>query len=96
METPVYPRRYISDHGSTVLIGLTLEETAEFEHLDSIYPLVADSPINDRLGVLYARHQTAYETMLAKLSSVSAPITYDGTLTRLIVADRAAMSPCSR
>lgn len=61
----MYPRRYFSQNGLTVLIGLSAEETAEFERLDAVSPLGSDGDKSDRLVALYTRHQFAYETMLA-------------------------------
>jgi hypothetical protein len=63
----MYPRRYITRFGVTTLIGLTAEETREFEDLDSTEPLGAESQTpshRDRLIILYLKHQSAYDHMM--------------------------------
>lgn len=74
------PRRYFVDGGGRrVLIGLTLEETFEFERLDS-QPAVhfSDGQLSSDQGVrrrvageqrwqeLYAKHEGAWKTWMAQ------------------------------
>ncbi|CAN5323003.1 hypothetical protein BH11PSE4_BH11PSE4_34410 [soil metagenome] len=61
----MYPRRYIAEAGTSVLVGLTPEETKEFEGLDSIAPLGSDIPSPDRLLSLYLKHQAAYDKIMS-------------------------------
>jgi hypothetical protein len=61
----MYPRRYIREAGTSVLIGLTPEETKEFESLDSTAPLGSDITAPDRLLSLYLKHQAAYEKIMS-------------------------------
>ncbi|QDM22607.1 hypothetical protein FIU28_16680 [Tardiphaga sp. vice154] len=61
----MYPRRYITEAGTSVLVGLTPEETKEFESLDSIAPLGSDTPSPDRLLSLYVKHQAAYDEIMS-------------------------------
>ena len=70
---------YIVDKGRRILVGLSFEETAEFERLDarlpydgkpiwpsdnSIVPLV---PMEMRWLELYRKHRTAFDAMQNKL-----------------------------
>jgi hypothetical protein len=73
MRGPDKPRRYISRSGGHVLIGLTPEETLEFEHIDALAAL-AGSGKNDDQAVdeapastgerrwleLYQKHENAW------------------------------------
>jgi len=72
------PRRYFVDAGGRrVLIGLTLEETFEFERLDS-QPLIALAdrqvvsdesvlwPVEERWQELYAKHEGAWKAWMAQ------------------------------
>lgn len=70
------PRRYIADHaGHRVLVGLTREETAEFEHLDADVHGVrqqheaADTASNCRWTELYIRHDIAWKNWLTSENS---------------------------
>jgi hypothetical protein len=74
------PRRYFVDaHGRRVLIGLTIEETFEFETLDSLPALdesgnhvawgengVPTSTREKRWLELYAKHEKAWREWMAK------------------------------
>ena len=47
------PRRYVVDvSGRRVLAGLTLEETSEFEGLDSSLPVLAERDDDKRAGLV--------------------------------------------
>jgi hypothetical protein len=72
------PKRYSTDkHGHRVLIGLSTEETFEFETLDDLSPLDETGtsidwrdgvPITDREKrwlELYQKHEDAWRTLLA-------------------------------
>lgn len=61
------PRRYIGEGGKSVLVGLTLEETHEFERLDGVSPLGSDAPSSDRLLLLYVKHRFAYDQMMSAI-----------------------------
>lgn len=68
----MYPRRYVSEAGIPLLIGLTIEETREFEQLDSKNPLGSDNQpphLRDRLLNLYLKHQAAYDRMMMDQST---------------------------
>lgn len=61
------PRRYVVDvSGRRVLVGLTLEETSEFEDLDSSLPVLLDradqmpSAPEGRWLELYDKHDKAW------------------------------------
>jgi hypothetical protein len=69
------PRRYFVDAvGRRVLIGLTLEETFEFERLDSVEngrqtACGADAPwpvAGERWLELYAKHEDAWRAWMAQ------------------------------
>jgi hypothetical protein len=72
------PRRYFVDAGGRrVLIGLTLEETFEFERLDSQpvtnladCQVVPDEsvlwPVEQRWQELYAKHEGAWKAWMAQ------------------------------
>ena len=72
------PRRYFVDAGGRrVLIGLTLEETFEFERLDSQpvtnladCQIVPDAsvlwPVEQRWQELYAKHEGAWKAWMAR------------------------------
>src|SRR5947209_6726598 len=73
MPQSLFPRRYcIDDEGRRVVIGLTLEQTREFERLEELRPLAdvqagmslttnAAHPIDARWSELYRLHQEAWE-----------------------------------
>ena len=60
------PRRYVVDGvGRRVLVGLSVEETCEFEQLDGLSSLTADNTreaavIEARWIELYAKHDQAW------------------------------------
>lgn len=57
------PRRYfVNEEGYRVLIGLSLEETTEFERLDR--PSVCTE--TQRWSELYAKHDTAWKVWIAQ------------------------------
>jgi hypothetical protein len=74
------PRRYFVDHnGRRVLIGLTIEETFEFETLDSLTPLdesgdhvawdedgIPTSAREKRWLELYSKHDTAWKQWMVE------------------------------
>lgn len=73
------PRRYFVDHtGQRVLIGLTREETSEFEHLDALGQHAVDRPANrglsfpekmpsnPRWSELYRKHDCAWRYWLSE------------------------------
>lgn len=72
------PRRYFVDAvGRRVLIGLTLEETFEFERLDSepdggrteaiwVEPGAQPAPGEQRWLELYAKHEDAWKVWMAQ------------------------------
>ena len=74
-----FPKRYhIDESGRRVLVGLSIEETFEFETLSDLAPLDdSGSPIPWRDGVpitsgerrcleLYQKHDAAWRVMVAK------------------------------
>jgi hypothetical protein len=72
------PRRYFVDgHGQRVLVGLTIEETVEFERLDGLATLSggnvlwqgADLPAANRQKrwlELYTKHEAAWAQWMAE------------------------------
>lgn len=61
------PRRYFVDAvGRRVLIGLTLEETFEFERLDSEPDGARPAPGEQRWLELYAKHEDAWKVWMAQ------------------------------
>jgi hypothetical protein len=67
------PRRYIVDAvGRRVLIGLTHEETFEFERLDSLVPTdehdrhLRPATGEERWLELYAKHEGAWKAWIAQ------------------------------
>lgn len=76
MHGPDTPRRYISRQGRHVLIGLTVEETLEFESIDALAALdgaathrvLAATPASlgeDRWLELYRKHENAWTSWKA-------------------------------
>jgi hypothetical protein len=74
------PRRYFVDgNGRRVLIGLTIEETFEFETLDSLPPdegrnhMAAEggmpAPKQERWLELYTKHDEAWRTWMVLTSA---------------------------
>jgi hypothetical protein len=74
-----YPRRYYVDHrGRRILIGLSIEETLEFEKLEELPPLDDSGRIawsdegvpttirEKRWLELYAKHDAAWTTWAAE------------------------------
>jgi hypothetical protein len=58
------PRRYVLDHqGRRVLVGLTIEETFEFEKLDQSAP--PDGFGEQRWCELYGKHDRAWVRWMA-------------------------------
>ena len=69
MTSPTYnaPRRYFVDGGGRrVLIGLTPEETFEFERLDSEQAQVAPDAREQRRLELYEKHEGAWRAWMAQ------------------------------
>ncbi|GEC46742.1 hypothetical protein JQ582_26240 [Bradyrhizobium japonicum] len=69
MTSPTYnaPRRYFVDGGGRrVLIGLTPEETFEFERLDSEQAQVAPDAGERRRLELYEKHEGAWRAWMAQ------------------------------
>ncbi|WP_049803168.1 hypothetical protein [Bradyrhizobium japonicum] len=69
MTSPTYnaPRRYFVDGGGRrVLIGLTPEETFEFERLDSEQAQVAPDSGERRRLELYEKHEGAWRAWMAQ------------------------------
>ena len=69
MTSPTYnaPRRYFVDGGGRrVLIGLTPEETFEFERLDSEQAQVAPDAGEQRRLELYEKHEGAWRAWMAQ------------------------------
>ncbi|APG14415.1 hypothetical protein M2175_007704 [Bradyrhizobium elkanii] len=69
MTSPTYnaPRRYFVDGGGRrVLIGLTPEETFEFERLDSGQAQVAPDAGEQRRLELYEKHEGAWRAWMAQ------------------------------
>ena len=61
------PRRYFVDaQGHRVLIGLSLEETAEFEALDVAATEEATAVDDVRWLDLYSRHEAAWRVWIAQ------------------------------
>jgi hypothetical protein len=69
MPQSLFPRRYyIDDDGRRVLIGLTVEQTREFELLEPS-PGIDQAPLNQgRWRALYRLHQQAWEIWRPKRS----------------------------
>jgi len=70
-----FPRRYFADdQGHRVIIGLTRDETSEFEALDSHHAETQQSvPVDGRRTIgmkrwleLYAKHATAWDAWMKK------------------------------
>lgn len=69
MTSPTYnaPRRYFVDGGGRrVMIGLTPEETFEFERLDSEQAQVAPDAGEQRRLELYEKHEGAWRAWMAQ------------------------------
>ena len=68
----MFSENYSIEKGRLVLIGLTFEETAEFEYLDAQIPFdgelvwldMDNSPVERRWLELYTKHATARRTLL--------------------------------
>lgn len=70
------PRRYFVDcHGDRVLIGLSLQETAEFESLDGDHGsadgrdrdgVTSTAPRKTRWLELYSKHDAAWKAWMAQ------------------------------
>ena len=75
MPQSFFPRRYyIDDEGRRVLIGLTLEETREFELLDVVAdPKIGITPLSHekRWLELYLLHEEAWKIWMAKASDAN-------------------------
>jgi hypothetical protein len=86
MPQSLFPRRYyIDDDGRRVLIGLTVEQTREFELLELPEPSpgINQAPFNHgRWHALYRLHQRAWEIWRRKssepnLSAAPGPSTFN-------------------
>jgi hypothetical protein len=92
MAQNLFPRRYyIGDEGQRVLIGLTVEQTAEFELLElpvTSSDLDAANFSHGRWLELYRLHQQAWEIWRAEISetnlSRSAPVHFEQSSPNLI------------
>jgi len=64
------PRRYFVDgNGRRVLVGLTFEETFEFEALDGLPASDIDTHLDEaRWRELYRKHDEAWKNWMAKAS----------------------------
>jgi hypothetical protein len=64
------PRRYFVDGGGRrVLVGLSFEETFEFEALDGQPGFDVDAPLDEtRWRELYSKHDQAWKNWMAKAS----------------------------
>ncbi|MBR0829887.1 hypothetical protein JQ596_30595 [Bradyrhizobium manausense] len=75
------PRRYFVDgHGHRVLIGLSLEETTEFETLEDVSAFGSGHAMRDAGGrtqevrwrELYAKHELAWKAWIAQSRAADA------------------------
>jgi hypothetical protein len=64
------PRRYFVDgDGRRVLVGLTFEETFEFEALDGLPTFIVDTRLDEaRWRELYRKHDEAWKNWMANAS----------------------------